>query len=86
MFETEIDEDDQNALEVRLATVQEAFKMTLIAWSRLEDEAKGDAARMRTLRGDWGRIMKKFLTPIVYTAQNSVEPPEDAIVYGASKD
>lgn len=86
LFETEIDEDDQNALEVRLATVQEAFKMTLIAWSRLEDEAKGDAARMRTLRGDWGRIMKKFLTPIVYTAQNSVEPPEDAIVYGASKD
>lgn len=86
LFETEIEENDQNALEARLATVQEAFKMTLIAWSRLEDEAKGDAARMRTLRGDWGRIMKKFLAPIVYTARSSDEPPADALIHDIPRD
>ena len=66
--------------------MQEAFKMTLIAWSRLEDEAKGDAERMRALRGDWGRMMKKFLAPIVYPPQSSAEPPEDALIHDIPRD
>ena len=86
LFETEIEENDVSALEARLASVQEAFKMTLIAWSRLEDEAKGDAERMRALRGDWGRMMKKFLAPIVYPPQSSAEPPEDALIHDIPRD
>jgi hypothetical protein len=86
LFETEIVKDDEKALEDRLSSVQEAFKMTLIAWSRLEDEAKGDAEKMRSLRGDWGRMMKKFLTPIVYPARSSDEPPADALIHDIPRD
>ena len=83
LFETEIEPDNPTSLQDRLVSVQEAFKMTLIAWSRLEDEAKGEAEKMRSLRGDWGRMMKKFLTPIIYpNEQTRGEPPDDAIIYG----
>ena len=83
LFETELEPDNLTSLQDRLVSVQEAFKMTLIAWSRLEDEAKGEADKMRSLRGDWGRMMKKFLTPIVYpNEQTRGEPPDDAIIYG----
>ena len=72
-------------MEERLEIAQNAFKSTLIAWSRLEDEAKGDAEKMRQLRGDWGRMMKKFLTPIEYpdasSAQSPSQVPSDALVH-----
>lgn len=39
-----------------------AFKLTLLAWARLEDETKGSAgAGMRLVRSDWGRILREFL-------------------------
>jgi hypothetical protein len=44
----------------RLAAAQDAFKLVLIAWARMEDE-KSDAEDLREARTDWGRILKQFL-------------------------
>jgi len=39
-----------------------AFKLTLLAWARLEDETKSSAGeQMRHIRSDWGRILREFL-------------------------
>jgi len=81
------EEDDGGmSIENRLELVKEAFKMTLLSWSRLEDEAKGDAEKLRSLRGDWGRMMKKFLTPIVYPDANEGEIPGDVLINGVPLD
>ena len=53
------------SVEDRLLKAQEAFKLTLMAWARLEDESTRDADRMRETRGDWGRLLKDFLANLV---------------------
>ncbi len=52
------------SLEDRLLRAQEAFKLTLMAWARLEDESKSNAAQMRITRGDWGRLLNDFLNSL----------------------
>jgi len=48
--------------EEKIKRAEIAFKLTLLAWARLEDETKGSAgAGMRLVRSDWGRILREFL-------------------------
>ena len=79
-------DDGGTSIEERLEIAKNAFVKTLIAFARLEDEAKGDAEKIRQVRKDWGRMMKQFLPPIEYPelANNQISnnPPDDALVYG----
>jgi hypothetical protein len=53
-----------------------AFKLTLLAWARLEDETKGPAGeQMRLIRSDWGRLLREFLQDL-----NDNARPQDVIV------
>jgi hypothetical protein len=58
------DESDVDKMN-RLETAQNAFKLALIAWARMEDESPGKGEHFRETRADWGRILKHFLRDLV---------------------
>ena len=53
--------ESEAAKEQRLTTAQDAFKLALIAWARMEDESPASGEHFRDTRADWGRILKHFL-------------------------
>ena len=57
-------ETDEDKLK-RLETAQNAFKLALIAWARMEDESPSKGEFFRETRSDWGRILKQFLKSLV---------------------
>ena len=54
-------ENEAMSIEEQLASAQRGFKLTLLAWARLEDEAMNAAPAIRQNRKDWGRLLKDFL-------------------------
>ncbi len=57
-------ENEALTIEEQLASAQRGFKLTLLAWARLEDEAMSQAPAIRQNRKDWGRLLKDFLLKI----------------------
>lgn len=60
--------------EEKVVRAEIAFKLTLLAWARLEDESRNDAGSMRLIRSDWGRLLREFLKDL-----NVVSRPQDLI-------
>lgn len=61
VYEKLFGEGNAVSLEEQLSLAQDGFKLTLLAWARLEDEAMAAAPGLRQNRGDWGRLLKDFL-------------------------
>lgn len=61
LFSEPEDGESEAAKEQRLASAQDAFKLALIAWARMEDESPASGEHFRDTRADWGRILKHFL-------------------------
>ena len=71
-----VDNSNASAIsdEEKINRAEIAFKLTLLAWARLEDESRNDADSMRLIRSDWGRLLKEFLKDF-----NVVARPQDLI-------
>ena len=64
MWEPMFGEDSTNtamSAEEKISRAEVAFKLTLLAWARLEDETRNEGERMRLIRADWGRLLRDFL-------------------------
>ena len=59
-LESDEEESDQEKID-RLLGAQDAFKLSLLAWARMEDESPARAQQFRDTRADWGRILRHFL-------------------------
>lgn len=61
-LENEEELDEEEAAE-KLRNANDALKLLLEAWARMEDEATGDDIhKYRDIREDWGRMARDFLT------------------------
>lgn len=61
LFLEPVEEESDQAKIERLLGAQDAFKLSLLAWARMEDEAPTRAQQFRDTRADWGRILRHFL-------------------------
>lgn len=68
LFSEPVEGESELAKEQRLASAQDAFKLALIAWARMEDESPSNGEHFRETRADWGRILKQFLRD--FSAEN----------------
>ena len=73
-----VDDSTSSAIsdDEKIKRAEIAFKLTLLAWARLEDETKGlEGEQMRLIRSDWGRLLREFLRDL-----NDNARPQDVIV------